>query len=538
MKNKAYPGRVVFDHLPKTGGQSINAWLLESLGTGCVTSNLVGKHSELIRYYGGLFSVICSHIDFNDGQGLDLRYEYITILRNPLDRAVSWLYFMINNNDESEMGQVCSSAKAFLDSDGQCVNNSDVIAQISNVYVEHFSRIESRGKLSEEDKIASALAAIKKYNVVGIYEQMPQFISDVAMMIGIPQVDAIPRVNVTTQRPSLDEVSPVLLERLMELNQLDLRFYNEIVAWKASGTRKNIAPNLKKSSSFWMKYEAIKNDRVFLTSDFSLGSAVLREGYRVSQGQLINFDVEFSLSRDICDLEMGIHIFDSNRCWVFGTNTTLLGQSHKIVSSGSYCVAHHLLADLPPGKYTAGFSFAEKLTEGLRELAWFDILCAFQVDCNVNQTFAGYIYLPTQMSFYPSQSFIPDSVVSNPLGGLIVKHSLSSMLIGERASFKVEIVNSSGRSWVGDHFRPINLAYYWLDNNEGKVLGEGIRTPLQDRIVANGKLSAEMLVEAPVQEGRYKLVLTLVQENVSWFEKMGECFKPAILEVVVNRHVR
>lgn len=52
MKPKqAFAGRVIFDHLPKTAGAAVNAWLRNVLGDGCVTDNLVGYNYDLIQQY-------------------------------------------------------------------------------------------------------------------------------------------------------------------------------------------------------------------------------------------------------------------------------------------------------------------------------------------------------------------------------------------------------------------------------------------------------------------------------------------------------
>ena len=87
LKKRVFPGRIIFDHLPKTAGMSINNWLFESLGE-VVIPNLIGQHSDLIRDYGGLYSVISGHIHFAAKEGLDPRYQYITCVRDPVERIV------------------------------------------------------------------------------------------------------------------------------------------------------------------------------------------------------------------------------------------------------------------------------------------------------------------------------------------------------------------------------------------------------------------------------------------------------------------
>lgn len=400
--DKTFPGRVIFDHLPKTAGQAINAWLFEELGSGCVTVNLIGNHSDLIRQYGGLYSVISAHVSFYCGEGLDPRYQYLTIFREPIDRAISWIFFILNDAGVTR-NTIClkEGASQFLASDGY-QSTPEFLESISNPYTEHFCRINDNGSGCDEDKIGNALAAIKQYDVVGLYENMPQFLTDVAALIGLPTPRDIPHINITTQRPQTDQVSPILRERILALNQLDLRLFSEVVAWKAFAIQSELTQALPLTASKWKKYEPPVRDRVVTTPDVAILASALREGYDIRHGQLMTFDVDFFLAQEVQDLEMGIHIFDSNRQWAFGINSSILGQSHPSLPNGSYRVSYYLVADLPAGKYTAGFAFAERLPEGRhQELAWRDVMCEFQVYHQISKTFEGYAYLPTEISLCP-----------------------------------------------------------------------------------------------------------------------------------------
>ena len=97
MAIKSFPGRIVFDHRPKTGGQALSAWLIDRLGAGCVSPNLTGSNAELIKLYGGIYSIISGHVNFLDRGTLDPRYQYITCLREPVDRVLSWLFFVLDD---------------------------------------------------------------------------------------------------------------------------------------------------------------------------------------------------------------------------------------------------------------------------------------------------------------------------------------------------------------------------------------------------------------------------------------------------------
>lgn len=196
--DRAFPGRVIFDHLQKTAGQALNAWLSGSLGSACVTPNLIGYHRELIQKYGGLYSIISAHVLFRADDELDPRYQYMTVFRDPVDRAVSWMYFLLNDVPADKYTTaLIEGAHLFLESHGRD-STKEFLESITNPYTEHFC---SFTRCMDEDKVAAAFSVIQRYDVIGIYEEMPRFIADVAAMIGLPTPDVIPRVNVTTNGP-------------------------------------------------------------------------------------------------------------------------------------------------------------------------------------------------------------------------------------------------------------------------------------------------------------------------------------------------
>ncbi|MBM5574153.1 sulfotransferase domain-containing protein [Deefgea sp. CFH1-16] len=202
MPSKAFSGRVIFDHLPKTAGQAINAWLIEELGSGSVTPNLIGAHQDLIRQYGGIYSIISAHIQFDIQEALDPRYQYITVFREPVERVVSWLYFVINNHDDTQLPETRAEAIQVLQSNGRDIP-SPILNHISNGYVEHFCRINGTGLESDSEKVANAFLIIQQYDAVGLFHEIPQFLADVSQLISIPMQKEIARVNVTNKRPEV-----------------------------------------------------------------------------------------------------------------------------------------------------------------------------------------------------------------------------------------------------------------------------------------------------------------------------------------------
>lgn len=390
--NKAYSGRLIFDHLPKTAGSAIHAWLLGSLGTGCVSPHFTGYCRDLVSNYGGKYSIICGHVAFCDDE-FDPRYEYVTFIRNPVDRVISWLYFLINNEDKPQFNSLCRSIKSLLNSDGKVIDK-ELIPHISNLYVQHFCRIKSKKLIDSAIDTTKAFDAIKDYDLIGSYDDMPAFLSDLASLIGLPRPKEIPFINVTKKRPKVEQISHSLLEVIVELNQKDIQFYNEVLAWKKTLPPKN---NTNTLTSMWQIYNPVR-DLVFQTSDISQVKVVIKDGYDIKQGQILTFEVDFKIDRPVQELQAGIHILDENNRWAFGTNSTLQKKMFTNVDAGSCRVIHYLVADLPAGKYTAGFAFAECLADGtINKLAWYDRLCEFQVFLPEQSTSVGYVHLPADM---------------------------------------------------------------------------------------------------------------------------------------------
>lgn len=523
---RPFNGRVIFDHLPKTAGTAVNAWLVSQLGAGSVTTNLNGFHRKLIRYYGGEYPVISGHVAFS-GEGLDPRYQYITCLREPLDRAVSWLFFVANNRDEAQLGALWHQTRRFLNSDGDELG-SDVASNISNIYVEHFASIVGSVSPTDSAKLAAALAAIEQYDVWGLYEALPGFMTDIAAMIGITAPGELPKVNATRVRPLADGISSKLRKRLLALNQLDMRFYD--LLRKRWHCREQPMGSLPQTSP-WLSYSGTAK-RTFSASDFCLLSITLGGDSKVVPWQILTFTLLFSLAATVDELEIGIHVFDEDDQWAFGTNTTLLERKLFNVKPGTHRLQYCLVANMPEGVYSAGFAFADRQPDGDRQLAWFDKLVGFSVAVLRPQACVGYASLPVEVTCSQTSDVI-FGLVEYANGTIRVDALLGDAVAGELLKLPVVLKNLSPQIWTSSHHNPIVLSYHWFDAAGGMVLFEGDRTPLPVlELRPGGSVRVSMRVLAPATPGLYKLVLLPVQEGRAWFDQYG--FIPEKLDLLVQ----
>lgn len=395
---KPFAGRLIFDHLPKTAGQAVNLWLSEKLGDGCVTPNIIGQHRELIRVYGGEFSVISGHVSFNPGDTLDPRYHYATMLRDPIDRVISWLFFVTKNHNHEDLPHLFTDCLDFIESDGELCNKN-IIDYISDIYVKHFSVISSGG--GGEANISDALRALKMYDIVGTYEDIPRFTNDLAALIGIPAPVTLAPFNVTKSRPTVKEVSPRLRNKITELNKLDLEFYAAVRRMiSGSGLHSRQAP----SRSKWRPLEK-REPRITLTDSLTVYNVEMEAPQEVREGGVITFTLDFEAHRPIARLEAGVHIFDAQGRWAFGVNSTMLGQDYLDVLPGCYRLRYHIIARLPLGAFTAGFAFAElagEQSESISELFWHDACCNFSVSSAQRFPGIGYSTCPVSLSLLPT----------------------------------------------------------------------------------------------------------------------------------------
>lgn len=372
--SRPFSGRLVFDHLHKTAGQAINAWLTDALGSGTVSPNLDGSHRELLCRAGD-YPIISGHVHFAEAEGLDPRFQYVTVLRDPLDRTISWLFFVVRNHAREELPGLFEECAAFLATDGDELG--PILGQtIANSMVAHYAKILGSLGASEGELVETAFRAIQAYDCVGIYERLDEFVAGLGELVGIPAPASLQPINLTVSRPARDGISAKLRDRLMALTELDRQLYERVARLVGDRLDARVPKPPKKSK--WARYDRPPVPAQ-TTSSLTLHGARPLHPEPICTGDVLRFELEFELHEPVHLLQSGFHIFDDRKRWAFGVNNVLLDQPFAHFGAGRYRLVHFVTAELAAGDYTIGFAFADVGGDAERSLYWHDELLTFTV---------------------------------------------------------------------------------------------------------------------------------------------------------------
>ncbi len=103
---------------------------------------------------------------------------------------------------------------------------------------------------------------------------------------------------------------------------------------------------------------------------------------------------------------------------------------------------------------------------------------------------------------------------------------------GESLKFNIVIENTGMTDWWTNPRWPLKGGYYWLSSTEHRIGEERFELP-GGKVLKGQKVMIDLTVIAPDEAGEHELVISLVQENMRWFDS-STAFKPARVEVLID----
>jgi hypothetical protein len=93
---------------------------------------------------------------------------------------------------------------------------------------------------------------------------------------------------------------------------------------------------------------------------------------------------------------------------------------------------------------------------------------------------------------------------------------------GANVELNCTVENAGAALLVSAPPNPVRLSYKWLEPDSGRWLDqpEALRTRLPHTLVPRRPAGCRLSVRAPARPGYYLLRITLVQEEVAWFDEL------------------
>jgi hypothetical protein len=400
--------KFIFDHIQKTGGTAFKIVLEQIFGVQNISPAVSGRSELWAEQRYSDYTVINGHfhspIPITGGRRERAR---ITMLRDPIDRAVSEYYYYRNDVARVEWNKLAVLAKDHDLYGYVKLLEANRDAAISNLYARRFASQLSRQLWSEKKILALAKAALDRYDFVGIQEQFVDSVDMFCCQFGLPPVTDTPRINTTSSREKLENLDRRTREQLVRMNRLDIELYNYALArfqkekrriFHRGAGRGTIKTSLheirdwaesreaskKSSESFGTRTVEIVDSRIVGVVS---GSNVLRPGEQV--------EVHLALMAhgDVPDLTVGFEISDELGEIVFGTNTFLHGKALSVSSGRRYEIVFAFPANLKHGRYSVGAALHTGSTHEDCCFHWCDTLCTFDVVDSAAADFVGYCRL-------------------------------------------------------------------------------------------------------------------------------------------------
>ena len=207
---------IIFMHIPKTGGTTLNDIFKKSYAENEIYNHVpleaMRNHfSQLKEEDKKEIKAISGHHFYGIHDLFSKPYTYFTMMRSPIERVISLYYFLKTYPGYYEENMRNMSFEEYIDWDPQAKNGQ--IHQICG----------QNSQLSLE----KAKENLKVFEVVGITEMFNESLLLLKNKFNWANIE-YKKKNVTKSRPRISEVSPKIIKKIEKNNELDIELYEFI----------------------------------------------------------------------------------------------------------------------------------------------------------------------------------------------------------------------------------------------------------------------------------------------------------------------
>ncbi|MBB3206280.1 hypothetical protein FHS27_002089 [Rhodopirellula rubra] len=228
------PKKLLFEHVPKCGGNSIRAFLKQSYSSeksfllnGGSPHSSIESFKDLPKPQRHSFQFVFGHGAHRLRRHCDPEMLAATILRDPIDRIVSHYYFVAASPDHYLYEQLTAEEMTLAE-----YARSNISGELTNNYACRFLEIDNEeAMLSPQATVDRAFDLLSNdYSIVGTLENLDESMMAIKKMFRLRKRWVNQKLNVTKQRKSKSEISDEERQAIQESNSIDIELYRRVLA--------------------------------------------------------------------------------------------------------------------------------------------------------------------------------------------------------------------------------------------------------------------------------------------------------------------
>ena len=226
------PRKILFDHLPKCGGSSLNVYL-EAHYPKRKTFSINGinptasvddfKNLPQRKRYG--YDLVKGHLAHKLLDYVHPECLKVTVFREPVERIISHYYYAKRTPAHYLYSKIHSSEMSLED-----YATSGLSGELRNWYTTHFSglTVDDAERTPEEAVTKAVDVVLNRYDIIGFLDDFSSFAESLRTQANLRHEYKNNKVNVTQDRPSTNDVAQSVIIKIKQVNHLDIALYKKI----------------------------------------------------------------------------------------------------------------------------------------------------------------------------------------------------------------------------------------------------------------------------------------------------------------------
>ena len=214
---------LIYVHIPKTAGTTLYSILKRNLERDRIFfAHTAADLASLPAEERVRLQLIRGHFPYGIHRCLSQPVEYITILRDPIERTISNYYYVLRSPDHHLHERVVSQKMGLKEYILECPNKQLDNGQARMISGDGFQA--PFGKCGRELLEQAKHNLQNSFSVVGLTERFDETVLLMARRFGWKRTHYVRR-NATEKRLPREQLDPEILEAVKAINALDLELY-------------------------------------------------------------------------------------------------------------------------------------------------------------------------------------------------------------------------------------------------------------------------------------------------------------------------